>query len=109
MAPCRLGWKLRPGLVPTRASQLMAAVLLHYGLYLREFESLVSFWLRCLLAGLGVQMSAAFLANIGIMVMHPVHLLNGEQFPLVSLMAFLASWRTTGFFLFDSLHLRAIG
>jgi len=41
--------------------------------------------------------------------MHFIHLLNGKQFSLVALVAFLASRRATGLLLFRFRHLRTRG
>lgn len=93
LALCDFQRKLRSRPVTTGASQLMTPVLGPYGFDIRQFKSLVAFRFRCLLRGLRVQRSATFRTGRRIMMENVVHLLNGQQLPLVSLVPFLAPWR----------------
>lgn len=108
LALCHFRWKLRPCSVTTCTSQFMTAVLLHYGLDLRQLKSLVSLSIRGLKTAIRVQGSSAFLARMRVMIMYVVHLLNGAELPFVPFVSLLPSWRARGSFLFGLFHLGTI-
>lgn len=90
--------KLSPCFVTTCASQFMTAVLLHVGLDLRKFNSLVSIRIGSLRTVLRVQGSAASNASMWVMNMDLVHLFNRTQLSFMALISLLTSGGARGFF-----------
>jgi hypothetical protein len=101
--------KLCSCFVAAPASQFMATVLFHDGLYLGKLKSLVSLGLGCLFATVRVKRAAALLATGRVMVMNFVHFFRREQISLVALVPFLASWRMGRFLLLGFLNLWSVG